>query len=219
MLYRLTNPSEAHKVTGCAVITSERRTCPSTCPLRGAGCYAESGRASWRWKPGPSWQSLDDLCDALKALPPGTPTRYAMAGDLPGTGTRIARRQLEQLDAACQHLRAWTYTHKPVLGDSPTARHNREAIAACRHLTVNLSADNPTHADALRALNLAPVACILPRDGAHPRHVTPCPHDAGGPGCVSCRLCSTPSRRAVIGFRAHGRDARTAERVTGNATP
>ena len=43
------------------------------------------------------------------------------------------------------------FTHKPVLGDDPVAVENRRLIAMAVEagFTVNLSADNPAHADQL----------------------------------------------------------------------
>jgi hypothetical protein len=151
-----------------------------------------------------------------------------MIGDLPGRGTRIARRQLEQLDDACAHLTAWTYTHKPVTGPSSTAAHNRAAIAACRHLVVNLSADNPRHALELAALDVAPVVTVTAHstagrqtyyaeaDGHRARLVT-CYHATRGIDCRACLLCAQRDRGSVVAFPAHGARWKAAERATLNA--
>jgi len=62
------------------------------------------------------------------------------------------------------------YTHKPVLhGEHPAAASNRRFIAEAIDggLMLNLSGNNPNHADALADLDLAPVVTILPN--AHAR--------------------------------------------------
>src|SRR6202022_3421144 len=60
---------------------------------------------------------------------------------------------------------AIAFTHKPVLGDDPVAIENRRLIAAAvkARFTVNLSADNPAHADMLAELGIAPVVTVLAR--------------------------------------------------------
>ena len=56
------------------------------------------------------------------------------------------------------------YTHKPVLDrEHPGAASNRRFIAEAIEggLMLNLSGNNPSHADALAALDLAPIVTIL----------------------------------------------------------
>ena len=94
--------------------------------------------------------------------------RYAQAGDLPGYGPTIEGKLLEELVAANIGKNAIAFTHKPVLGDDPVAVENRRLIAATAKagFTVNLSADNPAHADRLAELGIAPVVTVLVRDYA-----------------------------------------------------
>src|SRR4029077_1257565 len=56
-------------------------------------------------------------------------------------------------------------THKPVLGDDPAAVENRRLLASAvkAGFTINLSADNPAHADRLAELGIAPVVTVLAR--------------------------------------------------------
>jgi len=58
---------------------------------------------------------------------------------------------------------AIAFIHKPVLGDDPVAIENRRLIAAAvkAGFSVNLSADNPVHADRLAELGIAPVVTVL----------------------------------------------------------
>jgi hypothetical protein len=91
--------------------------------------------------------------------------RYAVAGDLPGFGGLIDRTALQLLTTANMRRPVIAYTHKPVLdGEHPTAVSNGRFIAEAIEggLMLNLSGNNPRHADALAALDLAPVVTILP---------------------------------------------------------
>jgi hypothetical protein len=59
----------------------------------------------------------------------------------------------DELVAANIGKNAIAFTHKPVLGDDAVAVENR----------VNLSANNPEHADRLAELGIAPVVTVLAR--------------------------------------------------------
>jgi hypothetical protein len=105
-----------------------------------------------------------EFCAKVAALRPGRLWRYAQAGDLPGNGVTIDGTLLEELVAANTGRNVIAFTHKPVLGD-PIAVENRRLIAAAikAGFTINLSADNPAHADKLAELGIAPVVTVLAR--------------------------------------------------------
>jgi hypothetical protein len=146
----------------------ERASCWPGCALYENGCYAETGALAMHWRrvsnglAGASWA---EFCAKVAALSPGRLWRYAQAGDLPGYGQRIDGKLLEELIAANIGKNAIAFTHKPVLGDDPVAVENRRLIAAAvkAGFTVNLSADNPAHADRLADLEIAPVVTLLAR--------------------------------------------------------
>ena len=114
---------------------------------------------------GGSWS---EFCAKVAALRPGRLWRYAQAGDLPGYGPQIDGTLLEELVAANTGKNVIAFTHKPVLGDDPVAVENRRLIATAikAGFTINLSADNPAHADRLAELGIAPVVTVLARDYA-----------------------------------------------------
>ena len=91
--------------------------------------------------------------------------RYAQAGDLPGYGPQIDGTLLEEVVAANAGKNVIAFTHKPVLGDDPVAVENRRLIATTvkAGFTINLSADNPAHADRLAELGIAPIVTVLGR--------------------------------------------------------
>jgi hypothetical protein len=82
-----------------------------------------------------------------------------------GVWPQIDGELLNELVAANAGKNAIAFTHKPVLGNDVVAVENRRLIAAAvtAGLTVNLSADNPTHADLLAELGIAPVVTVLVR--------------------------------------------------------
>ena len=103
-----------------------------------------------------------EFCARVAVLKPGRLWRYAQAGDLPGYGAGIDGDMLQQLVAANAGKPVIAFTHKPVLGDDPVAIENRRLIAIAAGFTINLSADNPAHADQLAALGIAPVVPCSP---------------------------------------------------------
>jgi len=132
------------------------------------GCYAETGALALHWdrvSQGVRGGSWSEFCTKVAALRPGRLWRYAQAGDLPGYGAQIDSELLHELVVANAGKQVIAFTHKPVLGDDPVAVENRRLIAAAikTDFTVNLSADNPAHADALAELGIAPVVTVLVR--------------------------------------------------------
>jgi hypothetical protein len=151
----------------------ERASCWPGCALYENGCYAETGALALHWdrvSRGLAGGSWSEFCGKVAALRPGRLWRYAQAGDLPGCGAQIDGALLQQLVAANTGKKAIAFTHKPVLGGDPVAVENRHLIAAAVEagFMVNLSADNPAHADKLAALGIAPVVTVLARAYARP---------------------------------------------------
>jgi hypothetical protein len=118
------------------------------------------------------------------------------------------------LIAASKRLRGFTYTHKPVEGDTPLAKNNRALIKSgnSNGFTINLSANGINHADELVKLNVAPVVTILSSKETRTsflssagNRITVCPAVLrDNVTCESCRLCAIPTRKSIIGFPAHG---------------
>jgi hypothetical protein len=146
----------------------ERASCWPGCVLYENGCYAETGALALHWdrvSRGLAGGSWSEFCAKVAALRPGRLWRYAQAGDLPGYGPEIDGALLDELVAANTGKNAIAFTHKPVLGDDPVAVDNQRLIAAAikAGFTVNLSANNPAHADRLAELGIAPVVTVLAR--------------------------------------------------------
>jgi hypothetical protein len=198
------------------VSTSDRRTCPDSCPLKANGCYVV-GPVGWHWDKvtaGKRGDTFAGFLEKVRRLPGKTFWRHNQAGDLPGENEIIDGAMLADLVKANTGRNGFTYTHKPVLDrQNGPVKENREAIAAANRdgFTVNLSANGLNHADELAALGIGPVATILP-DGITENTTTPsgrkvviCPaQKIEGMNCARCRLCARGQRSVVVGFMPHG---------------
>lgn len=213
------------------VTTSARSSCPDACPLsRNATgplkgtCYAEQGFiGAYMWanldrvplggtfKRGQiKVHSFEELLAAVRDLPDGAMWRHNQAGDLASDdGITINREKLRRITEANKGRRGFTFTHYPVLDN----RENQDAIheANKQGFTVNLSANSPSEADRLAALDIGPVATLLPDDVTdntqtpEGRTIAICPavkYDAIT--CATCGIC-TKQHKAVVGFPAIGR--------------
>lgn len=213
---RLTMASHNKKTGPIPVSISDPTTCPPSCPLKGKGCYAESGNTAMHWTQ--AWTNPEhrehkaflpwqEFCNKVKALPAGQVWRHNEAGDLPHVDGAINVEALADLVLANNGKRGFTYTHH-----DPTLASNAAAIRAANEcgFTVNVSADNAAEVDRFKAMGVAPVVCLLPVDAPHKattpagHRIVACPAEGGRTTCQACRLCADPDRDVVIGFRAHG---------------
>ncbi len=214
--------SSKNRKTGPIPISmSPKVTCPSSCPLRGNGCYAEHGPLGWQWdrlssgETGVSWQAF---LQAVRHLPEHALWRHNVSGDLPGNGEKINRKMLADLVSANTGKRGFTYSHKHATQD------NLAAIRAANRsgFTINLSANTLEEADTLAREKGGPGGrdpagrFRVPPRRAHPRrpechHL---PRELPGRRPVhELRPVRRSYRTAIIGFPAHGPAFRRAERV------
>jgi hypothetical protein len=229
-MFHLTMKSRNGKTGQMPVSTSGRETCPTTCPLKNRGCFGDNFPLSKHWnavsrgdKRATDWSGF---LTQVRDIAEGTIWRHNQVGDLPGEGNVIDGPSMFELIRANLGKRGFTYTHKPVtlggpFNDNPkTIEDNRLLIwIANQHgFTVNLSADNPDHADELVELGIAPVTCLLP-DGETRKGFTSksgnsvlrCPKEYTDLTCKSCGLCARSNRKTVIGFTVHGSKAKMAD--------
>jgi hypothetical protein len=158
-----------------------------------------------------------DFCDKIAALPDGQLWRHNQAGDLPGNGLEIDGAALGDLVKANNGRRGFTYTHY-----NPASGRNAAYIKGANDwgFTINLSANTPEHADKLAALGLGPVVTVLPIDQKENtntpggRKIVVCPATIRDDiSCATCKLCAVSDRSVIIGFPAHGSQAKKAARV------
>lgn len=224
MQYYFTRISSNCKTGPMPIVTASKKTCPTSCPLRENGCYAEAGPIAILWRAitsGSKGISFAELCRKIRRLPRGQIWRYGQAGDLPGEGDEIDGEQLRQLAAANARRPAIVFTHKP-----PTAANlGHLRAAADKGLHVNLSADSLAEADELASTGLSVVTILSSEYGrncketlqayrarrkALPNHtpgglrIAICPATYLDVTCVECQVCSRPrGNGTVMGFPAH----------------
>jgi hypothetical protein len=211
-------PKSGNKKLGgipASIVSPE--TCPPSCGFYGKGCYAEFGASGHHWRNvehhGVTWH---EFIDRVRALPEGQLWRYAVAGDLPGSGEKVDPAQLGLLTGANFGKRGFTFTHKQV-----TPR-NLDLLKAATAMgfTINLSADTLAEADQKSGLGL-PVAVVLPENASgdirtpEGRRVVICPAQMRAEvTCASCQLCSVSRRKGIVGFRAHGQMKKTVSKIS-----
>jgi len=218
--YYLNRKSQNRKTGKIPVSTSSAKTCPNNCPFKDNGCYANGFPLKGRWQEvteGRRGTNLDKFCHEIAALPDGQLWRHNQAGDLPGDGGKIDSGGLAQIVKANKNKRGFTFSHYDV-----TNKANANAIARANKngFTINLSANNVEHADELAALNIGPVATVLPLDFEGPTAKTPqgrriaqCPATFKDTTCEDCQLCQRVNRSVIVGFPAHGNSKRMAHNV------
>ena len=220
-MFHITLKTKNPKVGNMAATTSTAKTCPTSCPFKRNGCYADSGPLKLHWDKVTEGERGDDwstFIDKIKDLPTGSKWRHNQAGDLPGLDNNIDGNLLRQLTKANAGKRGFTYTHKPVLKNAKNRQLVQKANKA--GFTVNLSANNLREADKLAELNIGPVVCVLPVDHKgntetpKGRKVVQCPATIDGKdaSCDSCQLCQK-QRSAIVGFPAHGASKRKAGEI------
>jgi len=221
--FHLTKQSENRKTGPIAVSTSDDKTCPPSCGAFKV-CYAKGNRTAIFWrqlssgKAGVAWS---EFVASVKRLAPGQLFRHNQAGDLPGIGNRIDAGKLKELATAAKHLRAWTYSHKPLTRKNVAALHEANSSG----ITVNVSCDNLADVDAAVDTGL-PVVVLLPSDTcvrmqttAAGNRVVTCPvYYRDGVTCSTCGngrpLCERGAKRNyVVGLPAIGIRQRQADDI------
>lgn len=218
--FHLTRISNNQKTGKIPVSTTSADTCPDSCPLKSAGCYAKSGKLSMHWNAVTANKrgvDFETFIESIRRLPRGQLWRHNQAGDLPGLNETIDKVALERLVQANRGKRGFTYTHKPMTPENMAAIK----VANANGFTINLSANSLSHADQLKALNVAPIAAIITSDSPKTfrtsggNKVVTCPAQTSERvTCEKCKLCSLSSREYIIGFLPHGTGKKHAEKLT-----
>lgn len=223
MFVHLTPVSRNVKTGPIPVSTTSAESCPSACPFNNAnkgGCYAESGPLAIHWRKvtqGKAGDSFGLFLDKIAALPKGQLWRHNQAGDLIGQGDSLDIQALSLLVKANKGKRGFTYTHKPLATES-----ERQAIAQANKegFTINLSGNNPAHADTLADMGIGPVVTVLPADVTENtttpagRKIVVCPAtQRDDVSCATCKLCAVSTREVIVGFPAHGTSKRKASAI------
>ena len=222
MFTHLTLKSRNAKTGPIPVSTTSAESCPASCPFNNAnegGCYANGGPLAILWRRITNeemGESFRRFLDKVRDLPDGQLWRHNQAGDLQGKGDKIDASALADLVDANRGKRGFTYTHKPLTESNAAAI----AYANANGFTVNLSGNNPAHADTLANAGVGPVVTVMPADTSENtttpqgRKVVVCPAtQRDDVSCATCKLCAIAERDFIVGFPAHGASKRKAESV------
>lgn len=223
--------SDNNKTGPVACTYAAQGSCPVTCPLIGAGCYAEEGPVgiiTRRLNAAGVGMTPDEIAEveaaAIDRLPSLTDMRLHVVGDcrtntaaatVAAAATRYADRFVHKAHGAPQGV--WTYTHAWRTVDR----------ASWGAVSVLASCETPFDVDQALARGYA-AALVVPEFPNGDRAwrvdtlggsfaVVPCPYQTKGVQCVKCRLCMADDRlrsgRVAVGFAAHGARANTVKRA------
>jgi hypothetical protein len=222
MQVALTAVSSNTKTGPIPTSTTERASCPTTCPFYDKGCYAKSGPQAIHWRKvsnterGVSWAEFTKL---IRKIAKGQLWRHNVAGDLPHNDGNIDYLQLRQLIDANKGKKGYTYTHH-ILNDQ-----NIEIIqdANRKGFTINASCESVDDADRVMTQHNIPAVAVVNSDKtdrfyktANGRKVITCPatiHE--NVTCATCGLCQVADRDYILAFPAHGTAKKTVNQIVG----
>lgn len=213
MKVHLTKVSSNAKTGPIPVSTTEEKSCPSTCPLFGNGCYANAGPLGLHWRKvsgGERGMEWDDFCETIAKLPKRQLWRHNQAGDLPHVDGEIDEDLVLDLVDANEGRNGFTYTHHDM-----GIPHNRAMVRLCnrRGFTVNVSANTVSEAIRLKSAVTSPVVTIVPSEfwgdskvvNVDGFSVFRCPAEYDKSIiCATCGACAVSERKSIIGFTVHG---------------
>lgn len=208
------------------VVSLSSDTCPDSCPLKSAGCYAKQGHLRVHWnrvdrgeaKHDPKvgrWagRGFNDLAATLRAeVRPGHLLRIGDMGD-PSENGVVPAVLIEALgELALRGVRSIVYTHAP-------RSLNSFAIDLAKSLGVALNFS--THGTSLdvsilgsTVTTVTPEHWTLPGTAGAQDGLLRCPAETSDVTCDSCGLCARPNRAYAIGFTAHGSQKRRVAEVS-----
>lgn len=217
--FRFVRVSSNKKTGPIPVSSTAAQSCPIACPMRtdnAGGCYASRGNSAIHWRAlseGKASTAVDaaGLFHAIKGLPRGQLWRMNEAGDLLHENENISAEYIRGLIDANKGKAGFTYTHHALNA------HNAALIseANAEGFTVNVSTNNPQHADTVRAQYPGlPVVTLMSPDAWQGKHtvktpagntIVQCPAEyQENITCSNCGLCAVSSRKGIVGFTAHG---------------
>ena len=210
--------SENSKLGKISVTMASQSSCPSSCPLRGAGCYAETGRANLvtsrlNLSPERNATIIAQLeAEAIRRLSGRRMLRLHAVGDCTtDEGAKLLAEACAE-HTAKMGKKVYTYTH-----GHETARESWGDISvlrSCETMTQVEKAHNDGYASAL-------VVESHPSDLAQKNGeftIIPCPQQTGRvKDCASCQMCTNDkklhAKKAVIAFAIHGAREKRAKEV------
>lgn len=207
----------ANAKTGKIATTyAAQTTCPSDCPLKNHGCYAEGGMVGMhtrRLNSNAGGLSIEELAqmeaDEIDKLNVKTPLRVHVVGDcktdaaaklVSGAMERFKKRSGQP---AYTYTHAWRRVSRSSWGDA-------SVLASCENAEQIKQAHSRGYAAAV-------VVDSFPSDKAYMLDdvkVIPCPAQTKGKTCDACRLCMHSDKllhsKNTIAFSVHGSSSKKA---------
>lgn len=214
--------NQSRKVGDMPTSYSPRKTCPDTCSLKNNGCYGDNFPIRLHWDrfsndQNDNWDEFVSSVRKFRQENPKRLWRYNIVGDIVGNNTKIDFPRLKKLVKANNGGDVIAYTHKYTRQEN--LAHIRYAVK--RGFNINLSADNTGDALVLRKKTNLPVTAVLSvtknqyekmtngerqdyRSNLSVNKIVICPEQTGAvKDCQSCKLCSNPKRKSIVGFLKH----------------
>jgi len=222
MSFNLIIKNQSRKVGDMPVSYSPRKTCPDTCSLKNNGCYGEHFPIRLHWDrmsndQNDNWNEFVESVRKFRQENPKRLWRYNIVGDIVGNNTKIDFPRLKKLVKANNGGDVIAYTHKYTRQEN--LAHIRYAVK--RGFNINLSADNTEDAISLHKKTKLPTTAVLSvtkkqydklsdsekqdyRSNLSVNKIVICPEQTGAvKDCQSCKLCSNPKRKSIVGFLKH----------------
>jgi hypothetical protein len=223
MQVALTMVSSNTKTGPIPTTTSDRATCPTTCPFYDKGCYAKSGPQAIHWRKvsnaerGFAW---DEFVNQIRKIAKNQIWRHNVSGDLQHNDGNIDYKKLRQLIMANKGRRGFTYTHHKLNEHNIVSLQNANMMG----FTINASCESIEEADRVMTEHEIPAVAVVNSEKtdrfyttSSGRKVVTCPA-ALFPGkvtCATCGLCQKADRNFVIAFPSHGNAKRTVNEIVG----
>lgn len=191
--------------TGCISQTySSKHTCPTRCPFKGKGCYAENFHCAMAWKKvEESGVEASKLREVIDKTPHTSVIRHNVAGDLAKAGTSdIDTKLLAELNAAYKGLKAYTYTHCEVNSKNLKAAKDSQMV-------INFSCETIEQVTECHEAGI-PVVLVVetmskPKVTKDDIKFTQCPATLNKSiTCATCGKCWNKRRKDVVVFPVHG---------------
>jgi hypothetical protein len=207
------------KIGQVSATYAAQQTCPSTCPLKGSGCYAEGGMVGMHTRKlnassEANSATLEELAEmeatGIRKLSGKYPLRLHVVGDATTNQAATILSLASGEHTAKSNQPVWSYTHA-WRNVSRSSWGNVSILASCE-----------TVSDAKLAMAKGYAAAVVVSEHASDKaymvdgvRLIPCPQQTGrAENCVKCGLCmKAPILKAsgsVIAFAIHGQQVKKA---------
>ncbi len=200
--------SQNSKLGMCSATYVSQDSCPSSCPLRSSGCYAEYGplgiitrRLSKSNKT--PFQLAREEARAIDRLTGDRPLRLHVVGDCRTDASAHTLAYAAKRYTKRGNKSVWTYTHS----------WREIKRSSWGQISVLASCDNLEHVEQARARGYATAVIVEKFTSTRTysvlgQKIIPCPAQTKKITCRDCKLCWNDQRllkrKLTIGFEAHG---------------